>query len=448
MNQWLISVSLLLFTTNVWSLIIKEVAVLRPKLQIVDFNINEIPFGFLTNATIDITIECDKPIRTSKTDLRPTLGLYICPKGIYEVTSKPLQSQCILIDEQDFTDYTITWNHVMKGPGPQFSSLFIKEKLLKNDTDRCRVEALFLNPYGQHLSSDQINIPVLYMALISTWLCGCFLWIVNCWFWAAQFSNKLHKMLTLIIFVKFFALTFTCLKWIELSKKGIVPLSVDIPEVTINSSFESLLFLFLMLAAEGWCIIWQQARLVKYYLILTVSYFTMEVCFRYVHRYFQGFAVVFASFMVYLAFKCCTISLTKVRKDLEASAKFVATHHLSFKSKVTLERRLKAQLMMFQFIHGLIIAFPTVLIVTQSIAMFLLEYHEWVTWMLHELIFLSTLIYLGILFRLRNFHEFENIVINPPYHDVIVIKSPKLGTMYLCVENDEIPVSTVVENAV
>jgi len=46
--------------------------------------------------------------------------------------------------------------------------------------------------------------------------------------------------------------------------------------------------------------------------------------------------VVFASFMVYLAFKCCTISLTKVRKDLEASAKFVATHHLSFKSKVRL----------------------------------------------------------------------------------------------------------------
>ena len=31
---------------------------LRPKLQIVDFNINEIPYGFLTNATIDITIEC------------------------------------------------------------------------------------------------------------------------------------------------------------------------------------------------------------------------------------------------------------------------------------------------------------------------------------------------------------------------------------------------------
>ena len=28
-------------------------------------------------------------------------------------------------------------------------------------------------------------------------------------------------------------------------------------------------------------------RLIKYYLILTVSYFTMEVCFRYVHRYFQ-----------------------------------------------------------------------------------------------------------------------------------------------------------------
>lgn len=58
MNKWLSFITLLLSTTNVWSLIIKEVAVLRPKLQIVDFNINEIPFGFLTNATIDITIEC------------------------------------------------------------------------------------------------------------------------------------------------------------------------------------------------------------------------------------------------------------------------------------------------------------------------------------------------------------------------------------------------------
>ena len=68
--------------------------------------------------------------------------------------------------------------------------------------------------------------------------------------------------------------------------------------------------------------------------------------------------------------------------------------------------------------------------------------------MLHELIFLSTLLYLGILFRLRNFNDYENIVINPPYHDVIVIKSPKMGTMYLCVKNDDVPVSIVVEENV
>lgn len=70
------------------------------------------------------------------------------------------------------------------------------------------------------------------------------------------------------------------------SLSGIVLLSVDIPEVTINSSFESLLFLFFMLAAEGWCIIWQQARFVTPHFPSYISAFLILIDFiPYYHDY-------------------------------------------------------------------------------------------------------------------------------------------------------------------
>ena len=68
---------------------------------------------------------------------------------------------------------------------------------------------------------------------------------------------------------------------------GRVTLQIDVTHMLSSSSFKTSLFVLLMLAGEGWCIIWERPRLLKYYLILAGAFFLMDMCYRYVHSYFQ-----------------------------------------------------------------------------------------------------------------------------------------------------------------
>ena len=62
---------------------------------------------------------------------------------------------------------------------------------------------------------------------------------------------------------------------------------LHMPYMLCFTGFETLLLVLLMLAAEGWCIIWESPRLLKYYILLAGALFLMDVCFKYVHKYFQ-----------------------------------------------------------------------------------------------------------------------------------------------------------------
>ena len=49
----------------------------------------------------------------------------------------------------------------------------------------------------------------------------------------------------------------------------------------------------------------------------------------------QGFAIVFASMMIYIAFKCSTISINTVKRNISASNQFIDNHRLTYKSDVS-----------------------------------------------------------------------------------------------------------------
>ena len=127
--------------------------------------------------------------------------------------------------------------------------------------------------------------------------------------------------------------------------------------------------------------------------------------------------------MIYIAFKCSTISINTVKRNITASNQFIDNHRLTYKSdvsfflfslslsfrlnriyqieynpfeimqerlhdvsvgiatalcnygdafQITLKKRLNKKLRMFNYLQGLIIGLPCVLIVVESVASFLL----------------------------------------------------------------------------
>lgn len=408
---------------------------LKPDKQIVEYKINKRAFGFQAQATINVTVTCEEDLRNSSTEGK-SLVLYRCPTSVHELEAVHYSTNCPKVIGWSRSSKTISFYDVVAND--EFSTLILKEQ----DYERtpsvkiCSVQATLLNRGGSHLSTDQIPIPTNYIVTLVVWMVLSFLWLVNslCF---RRHSNNLHKLLSALLIIKLVNLILAYIFWKELDGKGRWSLQISLPFILCTSVFETMIFIVLMLAGEGWCIIWENPRLLKYYLVLSTSFFFMVICYKYVHKYFQGFAIVFASMMIYIAFKCTTISINTVKRNIIASNQFIDNHRLTYKSEITLKKRLNKKLRMFNYLQGLIIGLPCVLIVVESVASFLLVYNEWTRVLLKEMLELSVIVYCCTLFRLRNFTDYNNISITTPYHNNVVLLTPYRNIVYISSENDD-----------
>jgi len=141
--------------------------------------------------------------------------------------------------------------------------------------------------------------------------------------------------------------------------------------------------------------------------------------------------------MIYIAFKCTTISINTVKRNIIASNQFIDNHRLTYKSEITLKKRLNKKLRMFNYLQGLIIGLPCVLIVVESVASFLLVYNEWTRVLLKEMLELSVIVYCCTFFRLSNFTDYNNISITTPYHNNVVLLTPYRNIVYISSEHDD-----------
>ncbi|KAL5261986.1 hypothetical protein ACHWQZ_G007629 [Mnemiopsis leidyi] len=425
------------FLVPVRGLVISQSGVkLKPdKHNIVEYKINKKAFGFQKKATVNVTVTCEENLRRdldSKTG--KSLALFRCPAGIPEIDPVDYSNSCSNIGVKSHSAKEIRYFGSVDNE--EFATLILKEK----DYDReltvrvCSINAIFLNQ-GSHLSTDQIPIPTNFIVTLVVWMVLSFLWLVNALCFRKH-SNNLHRLLSALLMIKLVNLILAYIFWKELDGRGRWSLQISLPYVLCTSVFETMIFIVLMLAGEGWCIIWENPRLLKYYLILSSSFFLMVLCYKFVHKYFQGFAIVFASMMIYIAFKCSTISINTVKRNITASNQFIDNHRLTYKSDITLKKRLNKKLRMFNYLQGLIIGLPCVLIVVESVASFLLVYNEWTRILLKELLELSVMIYCCALFRLRNFTDYNNISINTPYHNNVVLLTPYKNIVYISCERD------------
>ena len=64
------------------------------------------------------------------------------------------------------------------------------------------------------------------------------------------------------------------------------------------------------------------------------------------------------------------------------------------------------------------------------------RYNEWTKELLNELLELCVMVYCCALFRLRDFTDYNNVSINTPYHENVVLLTPYRNIVYISCEGE------------
>lgn len=261
-----------------------------------------IPFGFLSGGTANIKITCTLPPGPIK--------LIIMTDDQYtKIASDGNVLSCG--NSGFFAVRTVRWamyNHTQENMTFNFGTdleagfyqfgiqtcspaAFLMEPL-------CRVNTVLLNPGGEHLSSDMIELPRIYKSLTIYWGITIGLWGLNALFYV-RMSNRLHKISLLAPVLKLTGCILYANAY-ELNSQEEASVQEHAWAETFGYFAITYSFFILLLTADGYCIL--RSRLeceVAFHIFAAPALASVALVLqRFVHRYFLAMTVVFMVIVV------------------------------------------------------------------------------------------------------------------------------------------------------
>ncbi|XP_070539912.1 uncharacterized protein [Ptychodera flava] len=290
--------------------------------------------------------------------------------------------------------------------------------------DTCRWRLSLLNPDQSHLSSDESTMPDIYTAIMAIWAVMVLFWLGN-WFLFCEFSNPLHKVLFIAPTFKILLVILAFLWWHGIEKKGTESQAVMILREIVQSIEDAMLFLTMMIASEGWCVLRPDIRRFRWIFVFVVfMIFTGSVlCVTWVHSYFLAFAVCSVVFIMYRSLKWCSYNIEHLRRQLAEAQSFVNRMELKYLGQITVQDQLKEKLGMYVKLRLVCTTYAMLYAVIVTLATFLSEY-TWIKTLTFEIPELAVYFAIGFIFRLHNFSQYENIRVTAPKETSVVFILP------------------------
>ncbi|KAJ5077244.1 hypothetical protein M0811_00564 [Anaeramoeba ignava] len=355
-------------------------------------------FGFYENGTINMTI--------SKSPTKSESHYVVCPfsllKNLGQLSEDDFCSNnnnngesgnilgCYLdIPFNDtFTNFTII-------PNKDHYFFFITN--CAKDETNFQFDFTLMNPNGQHLSSDYVLFPKIYLVSLFISLILFIAWIFN-WIKHKKQKIPLHSVITTMFFLQVINLAFNLNYWRTLSKYGKIETNFQLLISTVEVLSQFFFFVTIILIAKGWCITFETLNPSDRKIINGLIGFLVIIL--------QLLKIVSSRFEILYLFGCVVFYYILLRTTFDAisSNKRILKIHLILirdegidplstpvYSKYLLFKKFKHLLFGFFFLE-----FNGIFTIT-----FLLFY-PWITQIMLLLAELLMLVGIGFIFRLRN----------------------------------------------
>ncbi|XP_077862396.1 uncharacterized protein LOC144344197 [Saccoglossus kowalevskii] len=408
-------------------------------------------FGGTSNEAglVDFAVSCPLPEPAAP----PAMWLLFCTtneaREFSKISSNHLNFECHRLEKHNLFTSDDTYclhvkaNYNSSTPGEhslyyrlqqsQFYTFFVLQCPVKqpNKTfgvkhkDMCKWWLSLLNPKHSHLSSDESSMPDIYRAIMALWAFLVVLWLGNCFLYC-EFSNPLHKLLFIAPSFKILLVILIFLWWQEIETKGQESHAIMILREIVQSIEDALLFLSMMIASEGWCVLRPDIRRFRWIFVFVVFLiFTGSVlCVVWVHSYFLAFAVCSVVFIMYRSLKWCSYNIEHLRRQLLEAQSFVNRMELKYLGQITVQDQLKQKLGMYVKLRLVCTTYAMLYAVIVTLATFLSEY-TWIKALTFEIPELAVYFAIGFIFRLHNFSQYENIRVTAPKESSVVFILPQ-----------------------
>lgn len=264
------------------------------------------------------------------------------------------------------------------------------------------LDYVLMNPGGEHLSTDSIPFPVLYMILLASWFllsaAWCFNWITN-----RRQKIKLHRAISLFPFVKFLFCCAAVYYWKSLSSNGIETSAMVGVYQTFNVLFEVIFYSILLLIASGWGIsrdnIGQDKFVISFVAIglalaLIASYF--------LQRYFSLLIMICYVIIIVTIFKNTNRNMFLIQAQSQDEENDGGQGH---QRRNTTAEKFK----MFKTFKAIMLAYLAAIMAILLIMVLFLENFPWIYNMLNEVLQLVMFVCIGWTFRLRDINIYYRI---------------------------------------
>ncbi|XP_071793592.1 uncharacterized protein [Asterias amurensis] len=412
-------------------------------------------FGFGTHGSLDGNLECKPTVYKNSENSAPNLWLLGCTalekKELEEIGHTRLNQACQKLQFPDDVEknfsiicQAIPVNPIGKSQSGNYweahhkfsRNAFLSFMLLQcprevpNKTRmrieevRCKGRLVVMNNNKKsHLSIDEGALLPMYKILVMVWVVLQALWIAN-WIKFREFSNHLHKLMFVAPSFKFLLLTLSLVWWEIIAATGYENTTLEMYRDIIQSTEVVMLFMTMMLAAEGWCVLRPRIRNIRCLLIpvLFLVFLGSSICAIWVHNYFMAFAVCSIVFVIYRTVKWSTYNMLYLTRQILRNSRYIQEKHLRF-NNVSITKQLTEKRNIFIRLRFICTFYTIVFAMVITMSTFLTEY-AWAQTIAYELPELMVFIGLGLIFRLRDFAPFENIKVILPKENSVIILLP------------------------
>ncbi|KAJ8025473.1 hypothetical protein HOLleu_33041 [Holothuria leucospilota] len=288
----------------------------------------------------------------------------------------------------------------------------------------CQGNLTLLNNFGySHLGRGEEPLPYIFKVLLCLWTVLLVYWISN-WVKYREYSNRLHKLMIVSPAFKYVVIILSIFFWEIIARTGNEHATLNSVILILTSAEDATLFMTLMLAAEGWCVMRPQIRKVKHALIpvLFLAFLASVICVIWIHSYFMAFAVCSIVFVIYRALKWCSFNLDVLNKQLLAVHQMVIQKEVKFKD-LGFEDQLVEKRDIYIKLRMVIAMYTMVFAIITTMSTFLSEY-MYVKTLSFEIPELLVYASIGYIFKLGDFSRFENIEVVIPQENSVVIFLP------------------------
>eukprot|EP00116_Pleurobrachia_bachei_P008054 sb/3468316/ len=109
-----------------------------------------------------------------------TQHLFLCRKEVQSADDVPsLPSHCVDLRNyrQEISDRELRWRYSVESA--QFYRIILYDETATNDVLHCDIKVWLMNPDSNHLSSDQLLIPITYTIATFVWVLFLAIWFLN-----------------------------------------------------------------------------------------------------------------------------------------------------------------------------------------------------------------------------------------------------------------------------